>query len=1047
MRSLSQRFLALCRLWWLALALGLIWAPASANTPPAPTSTQTSTQTPSQASTQTPKASAQTAAAAAPAQEAEAEPVEPAPGTGFVESAQIATGPGGLTLTLTGWVVSQRPHVFVTYLRVWLDGQPVYAGRLGMTHTRDDVARVTGQPQWRDSGFVLPIRLPVWRDWPAGSASLRVEVMFGDGTRLNLNDAQGQPLRVELPAIAQPSLRARLMLAAAVLLPLLVLAWPAASSATSSVRRWQKNIFASAVCLSFALLVAGGWSGSSLAMLLERAPVEHDMRSYLGQPQMARSDEWLVVTPLAISQTTQPKPFSATNPLHGLDGQNMNVVGMTGAPIANLAALARPATWGFFVFDLRRALAWNWWLPYFLCFGALWVLLQRWFDTPWRAAALLSATFTFSAYSVSFSGWPAYLTGFALTALLAADSLWRHRARRKPVAHLAPVHSLEQRLRQRAQAQPPEKMQESVHANVHENVDANVHENAPATAHSSSQQAAQAQAHTELLDKSHLGSLIDSIDKIIDQRHPQPLAQTNVQVGAQNGMQTGPQTEARRAPSALPHFGNDQPLLPAAGLGLLLGWACAGFALVLYPGWQIALAYLLAPLALAWFWLQRQRLRWASAQWLGLMIAVLVAQALLGSWWLDGQNAIETLRASVYPGQRSTEVGGYADPWALTKGLGNFATLFQSSFWSIPSDAGSFIYVLGPLLVATALIYTPAGRAALRLPAATLEARHIVLPLLIWAYIVFVLLFIFSGLPAWFSQLSLWGRVPAIRLDVALGLAQTLLLAWWIGMHTQPPVRPAAKQATPTSSAVPESPESPVWLYSLSLLTGLAFALWVWWQHSLMPAPTQDWQPPGTLLFIVALAGLLGALLIGRHWKVGVALYVIWSLVGALPFNPIAQAPSQLRVAAPLSDWLSGAESQSQVRPRVAVVGNNTWANALSATGVPVLNTTFYDPPLAFWRRLDPQGTHAAQYNRYQHLSIFLAEPKSLPAGSTWRVTAPALDRVELQVDARNMDFSTLGVAYVLAPPKDAALLRENPKLELRTNTQDWYLFSVERSE
>ena len=37
---------------------------------------------------------------------------------------------------------------------------------------------------------------------------------------------------------------------------------------------------------------------------------------------------------------------------------------LTGVPVAHASALAKPATWGFFAFDLRRALAWAW------CLGA-----------------------------------------------------------------------------------------------------------------------------------------------------------------------------------------------------------------------------------------------------------------------------------------------------------------------------------------------------------------------------------------------------------------------------------------------------------------------------------------------------------------------------------------------------------------------------------------------------------------------------------------------------------------------------------------------------
>ncbi|RMW94618.1 hypothetical protein EBQ26_12220 [Allofranklinella schreckenbergeri] len=841
-------------------------------------------------------------------------------GLGVLESVTLTPE---RTLVLKGWAVSAQPNAFITLAHVWLGEQPLYTGRLGLLYPRPDVARATGHPEWLHVGFELPIALPaLWPErLPSGPATLRVHIQRGDGAQFALRGDPGV-FQLDLPPANAPAPAARWLLALALLAPLLALALPSGiRSARLLPPARQRALFGGSLLLSLALLVAGGWTGSSLALLLQHAPVTHDMRPYLGVAQTARTDEWLVVTPLAISQTTQPEPMAAINPLHGLHGQNMNVVGMTGAPVANLAALAKPATWGFFFLDLRRALAWDWWLPYFLCLGALWLLLQRWLGTPWRWAAVLAATYTFSPYSVSFSGWPAYLTGFAVVGLLAADRLW---LRRSHAAH------------------------------------------APHAASSAT------------------------------------------------------------------------PLWAAAGWGLLLGWAAAGFVLVLYPGWQIALAYLLAPLALAWFWHSRQRRGWGSAQWLGLLCAALVAQALLGAWWLDGQAAIEAMRTSVYPGQRSTEVGGYADPWALAKGMGNFITMFQSSLWAIPSDSGSFLYVLLPLLAATLAMCLPAGQRVLH--------AHMHRPALLaalWAYVGFALLFMFVGLPAWLSEASLWARVPVIRLDAALGLAQTLLLAWWVGAQHRPDHLPSAALSNATLSGTASAAPWPLGLRALALASGLGLAAWLWWLHTRMLAPLQAWQTAGATALMVALAGLLGALLIGPRWRIAIALYALWTLAAALPFNPIGQAPTYVRVADALAPWLAPADA-SGPPARVAVVRENRWANALSAAGVAVLNTTFYEPPLRFWQQLDPGGAAARQYHRYQHLRILLAEPQELAAGAAFSIFAPTLDHVDLRIHAQRMDFSLLGVSHVLSNAADAAHLRQNPSLQLLTQEGDWHLFAVQ---
>ena len=147
------------------------------------------------------------------------------------------------------------------------------------------------------------------------------------------------------------SVVAALLLAAALPLAVLVLplvrAWP---------RAWpQAHAFGAALTVSFALLVASGATGSSLALLLRPPSVlVESTQAWFGAPRMVRSDEWEVITPLALAQARHDPPWPVINHNLGEDGQNMLVIGMTGMPVAHASALARPATWGFFAFDQRR---------------------------------------------------------------------------------------------------------------------------------------------------------------------------------------------------------------------------------------------------------------------------------------------------------------------------------------------------------------------------------------------------------------------------------------------------------------------------------------------------------------------------------------------------------------------------------------------------------------------------------------------------------------------------------------------------------------------
>ncbi|QNP49953.1 DUF7657 domain-containing protein [Diaphorobacter aerolatus] len=602
-----------------------------------------------------------------------------AAGKGFVDKAEVRDG----VLTLQGWAAAYNPSVYVTLVEIWLGEQSIYRGRLGFLTNRPDVVESSKQALWLSSGFQLPVRLP--QDLSSTMLPLRVQVTNGDGGQFDLQLSE-QVRQIQIPqGPRKSSTRARLTLALAALLPLVYLG--VAFSRRESARGAPG--FMAAVAMSFALLVAGGWSGSSLSLLLDHAKLlEHDGAPFLGKAQEVRRDEWLIVTPLAMSQAVEPERFASVNPLHGVYGQNMNVVGMSGAPTRGLEAIAKPASWGFLVLDLKRGLAWHWWFPFFACFLALWAVLRGWFALDWRKAAVLAVLVPGSAYSVGWSGWPAYASFFPLLAALAAVRMFL----------------------------------------------------------------------------------------------------------------------AERATSAMIW-------------GAVLGWSAAGFVLVLYPGWQIPLAYLMVLLTLAQLWQVRSRVNAGGAQLLGAVCAVLLGGVLLAAWWHDAEDAIRALGATVYPGQRSMELGGYVEPWHLSKGLANLVTLYESSQWSIPSDAAGSLYLLIPLAVATVL------RAVIR---RSIDALVIVL----WLFVAFVLTHMFIGIPAWWARATLWGKVPAFRLDVVLVLAQAFLLGSLL--RDAPLMRQWADASRARTTA----------LQWLGAACAIGFAWFHWHWLTMMPVPMQDWLNP-----------------------------------------------------------------------------------------------------------------------------------------------------------------------------------------------------------
>jgi len=340
---------------------------------------------------------------------------EAAAGRGYLDFAQVHAQTR--MLEVQGWAVSAPPGVFIVNVVVEVAGQRIYRGRV-VPIERPDVA-AAGQADVQNSGFMVHVRLP--DSLPAGAQPLVVRMRQSDGVEFMLNAAPAAR-RVEVPPLDRPSLGARAAMLTGLALPVLALVfapWRARRRKVADRTGWW---FGTALALSFVLLVASGATGSSQALLWRAAPVvTQDMHSWLGEPRPIRSDEWEVFTPLSLAQLAADPPLPVRNGLLGADGQNMLIPGMTGVPVWHLSTLARPATWGFVLLDLRRALAWLWWLPIAGAWGAAALLWRRLFGLDWRVCAALAACVALAPYAAVYSFWPAYLTLFGCAGLVACD--------------------------------------------------------------------------------------------------------------------------------------------------------------------------------------------------------------------------------------------------------------------------------------------------------------------------------------------------------------------------------------------------------------------------------------------------------------------------------------------------------------------------------------------------------------------------------------------------------------------------------------------------
>lgn len=138
--------------------------------------------------------------------------------------------------------------------------------------------------------------------------------------------------------------------------------------------------------LILVILVAFGISGTSSGVLYHQFYAGTDPHLLLGSPQPIRSDEWLVVSPLTVSQVQQGLPRTSGVFPGGLD---TSIV--WDLPYREWSVLLRPHMWGFFFLPLDNAFAFKWWLPFVVLAGSVYVFLCLLWRRPFASFAVAGA--------------------------------------------------------------------------------------------------------------------------------------------------------------------------------------------------------------------------------------------------------------------------------------------------------------------------------------------------------------------------------------------------------------------------------------------------------------------------------------------------------------------------------------------------------------------------------------------------------------------------------------------------------------------------------
>lgn len=443
---------------------------------------------------------------------------------------------------------------------------------------------------------------------------------------------------------------------------------------------------------------------------------------------------------------------------------------------------------------------------------------------------------------------------------------------------------------------------------------------------------------------------------------------------------------------------------------LLLAWTSGCFALsVIYPPFQVSLAWFLVFLGTGWLAAERARLR-ARGRLGARTAAVLSALGVAGTcalaFFVQNRETIRILNATVYPGQRLSSGGDLP----VLHMLNSFFTPFLGeSWWGVfnnISDSGSFLFFfpLSALLIGWDWMRTG-------------NRPHPVI-LALAAFWVLACAYALVGVPEPIARITLGGRVPGFRMLPAMGVADLSILALFL----------AASSARSRTRWV-ELACAGAWVAALAAV-GVAIAARV---------PGAGAKGP----IVIALLLLAVAVPIALRLRVAVAALAALSVASTISFNPLVRGGSEYLTANPLSQRILELDRAGGGKTRWAVFGHVLLPDLFRAIGVRAINGLHYYPQQELWSRLGVLGLGAGYenvYNRYAHVTFELTDP-----GHGAGINLASTDWVVVKIHPDHAAFARLDLDYVLYVGPERGVLDGIERLRWVESIGEKHIFRVLR--
>lgn len=410
---------------------------------------------------------------------------------------------------------------------------------------------------------------------------------------------------------------------------------------------------------------------------------------------------------------------------------------------------------------------------------------------------------------------------------------------------------------------------------------------------------------------------------------------------------------------------------------LMFAFSAIGFALVIYPAFQVPLAYLILVFMAVIYFGMFKRPKLKKDDYIFVSMIILIIGIVLGQFLLTSMDAIKATLETVYPGKR-VSTGGGVELFRYSEFMINTYTPFRDINYLNNCEVSSFInFFIGSVIVLFVAI--------------SKKVKNIGIGIAL--FIVALLQFIWTVVPfnETIAKITFLSYVPTDRMMLMFNFTAMLLSIWAIGVIFR------EKIISPLVGGI------------IAVVNFSIYALLI------LKSPYRDYTNLRYLIILFAIYLIINVSIFVR-WKMvffiamsvlifmsGMTVNPVVKGVGGIYNKTLSKAIIEIEENDPDSVWLAE--------------GEETKGEFIYANGAKAINGTHFYPALSTWKKISEDYDDEIIYNRYAHVKISLTTDET-------KFSLGNADAFEIDLNIE--ELKTLNIKYIVTKNDLSNILNED---------------------